>query len=78
MAAIHKLEMESVEAVADFIAGCLYARKNRNRQVLRSGRRRELYGRRGMVCRVLAGGPLRAGDEIEQSAPQHLLSLVLD
>ena len=29
---------------------------------VRSGLRRELYGRRGMLCRVLEGGTVRTGD----------------
>jgi MOSC domain-containing protein YiiM len=30
--------------------------------------RRELYGRRGMLCRVLTGGSIRRGDAIERLA----------
>jgi MOSC domain-containing protein YiiM len=31
---------------------------------IRSGLRRELYGRRGMLCRVIEGGMIRSGDLI--------------
>ena len=33
---------------------------------IRPGLRRELSGRRGMLCRVLAGGTIRQGDAIEK------------
>jgi MOSC domain-containing protein YiiM len=33
---------------------------------IRPGLRRELWGRRGMMCRVLEGGILRPGDPIEK------------
>jgi MOSC domain-containing protein YiiM len=33
---------------------------------IRPGLRRELWGRRGMLCRVLNGGIIRAGDTIEK------------
>jgi MOSC domain-containing protein YiiM len=33
---------------------------------VRRGLRREIYGRRGMLCRVLEGGTLRPGDTIER------------
>lgn len=33
---------------------------------IRPGLRRELWGRRGMLCRVLAGGVIRRGDPIER------------
>lgn len=33
---------------------------------VRPGLRRELYGRRGMLCRVIEGGVLRPGDSIEK------------
>jgi len=33
---------------------------------IRPGLRRELRGRRGMLCRVLAGGTVRQGDTIEK------------
>src|SRR4029077_18147223 len=33
---------------------------------IRAGLRRELRGRRGMLCRVIAGGMIRRGDNIER------------
>ena len=33
---------------------------------IRPGLRRELRGRRGMLCRILAGGTVRPGDAIEK------------
>ena len=33
---------------------------------VRPGLRRELYGRRGMLCRVVEGGVIRQGDSIER------------
>jgi MOSC domain-containing protein YiiM len=33
---------------------------------VRPGLRRELYGRRGMLCRVIEGGVLRPGDSVEK------------
>jgi MOSC domain-containing protein YiiM len=33
---------------------------------IRPGLRRELRGRRGMLCRVIAGGAIRNGDPIEK------------
>ena len=33
---------------------------------IRPGLRRELRGRRGMLCRVIAGGLIRGGDRIER------------
>jgi MOSC domain-containing protein YiiM len=33
---------------------------------IRPALRRELWGRRGMLCRVLAGGTIRRGDPIEK------------
>jgi MOSC domain-containing protein YiiM len=33
---------------------------------IRPGLRKELWGRRGMLCRVLRGGVVRAGDVIER------------
>jgi MOSC domain-containing protein YiiM len=33
---------------------------------IRPGLRKELWGRRGMLCRVLEGGTIRAGDPIER------------
>lgn len=35
---------------------------------VRPGLRREMYGRRGMLCRVLKGGTIRAGDAIQRVA----------
>jgi len=35
---------------------------------VRPGLRRAMYGRRGMLCRVLEGGTLRAGDAIQRVA----------
>jgi MOSC domain-containing protein YiiM len=35
---------------------------------VRPGLRRELYGRRGMLCRVIAGGLIQRGDAIERLA----------
>jgi MOSC domain-containing protein YiiM len=35
---------------------------------VRFGLRREMYGRRGMLCRVLEGGTIRAGDAIQRVA----------
>jgi MOSC domain-containing protein YiiM len=43
---------------------------------LRPGLRREIRGRRGMLCRVLEGGTVRAGDRIEKIATEQA-SLVL-
>jgi MOSC domain-containing protein YiiM len=33
---------------------------------IRPGLRKELYGRRGMLCRVIEGGIIRSGDTIEK------------
>jgi MOSC domain-containing protein YiiM len=33
---------------------------------IRPGLRKELYGRRGMLCRVIGGGIIRRGDTIEK------------
>ncbi len=33
---------------------------------IRPGLRREIYGRRGMLCRVVEGGDIRVGDAIER------------
>ena len=33
---------------------------------VRPGLRREIYGRRGMLCRVIKGGEIRVGDPIEK------------
>ncbi len=35
---------------------------------VRPGLRREMYGRRGMLCRVLEGGTIRAGNAIQRVA----------
>ena len=35
-------------------------------ELVRPGLRRELYGRRGMLCRVVEGGMIRVGDTIER------------
>jgi len=35
-------------------------------ETIRPGLRRELWGRRGMLCRVLEGGFIRLGDHIEK------------
>lgn len=35
-------------------------------EAIRPGLRRELWGRRGMLCRVLDGGVIRRGDSIEK------------
>lgn len=34
---------------------------------IRPGLRKELWGRRGMLCRVLEGGTIRPGDSIERT-----------
>lgn len=34
---------------------------------VRPGLRREMYGRRGMLCRILSGGTVRVGDAIERT-----------
>jgi MOSC domain-containing protein YiiM len=36
---------------------------------IRPGLRREMRGRRGMLCRVLEGGMIRRGDTIEKVSP---------
>jgi MOSC domain-containing protein YiiM len=33
---------------------------------IRRGLRKELWGRRGMLCRILQGGVIRPGDSIEK------------
>jgi MOSC domain-containing protein YiiM len=33
---------------------------------IRPGLRREIWGRRGMLCRVIEGGMIRRGDAIEK------------
>lgn len=40
---------------------------------LRPGLRREMRGRRGMLCRVLQGGMVRRGDAIEKLAAEEAL-----
>lgn len=35
-------------------------------ELIRPGLRRELWGRRGMLCRILEGGIIRSGDAIEK------------
>ena len=35
---------------------------------VRPGLRREMYGRRGMLCRVVEGGTIRTGDGIQRVA----------
>ncbi len=35
-------------------------------EAIRPGLRRELWGRRGMLCRVVVGGVIRRGDSIEK------------
>ena len=35
---------------------------------VRPGLRREIYGRRGMLCRVMEGGVIRVGDPIQRVA----------
>lgn len=37
-------------------------------ETIRPGLRRELYGRRGMLCRVIEGGIIRTGDPIVRLA----------
>lgn len=37
-------------------------------ELVRPGLRRELYGRRGMLCRVVQGGTIRRGDVIQRLA----------
>jgi MOSC domain-containing protein YiiM len=39
---------------------------------IRPGLRREMRGRRGMLCRVLKGGAIRRGDTIEKVSPRPL------
>jgi MOSC domain-containing protein YiiM len=36
---------------------------------VRPGLRKELWGRRGILCRVIAGGTIRRGDPIERVSP---------
>jgi MOSC domain-containing protein YiiM len=35
---------------------------------IRQGLRKELWGRRGMMCRVIEGGTIRCGDAIEKTS----------
>ncbi len=35
-------------------------------ELVRPGLRREMYGRRGMLCRIVEGGSIRVGDAIER------------
>lgn len=35
-------------------------------EAIRPGLRKELWGRRGMLCRILEGGVIRRGDSIEK------------
>jgi MOSC domain-containing protein YiiM len=37
-------------------------------EIVRPGLRREMYGRRGMLCRVLEGGVISVGDSIQRVA----------
>ena len=37
-------------------------------EAVRPGLRKELWGRRGMLCRVLVGGVIRRGDSIEKTS----------
>jgi MOSC domain-containing protein YiiM len=41
---------------------------------IRPGLRREIYGRRGMLCRVLEGGTIRRGDSIERLSTARALA----
>jgi MOSC domain-containing protein YiiM len=45
---------------------------------IRPGLRREMRGRRGMLCRVLEGGTIRRGDTIEKVPPAATLSFAED
>jgi MOSC domain-containing protein YiiM len=45
---------------------------------IRPGLRREMRGRRGMLCRVLEGGMIRRGDAIEKVAPAATLPFAED
>lgn len=42
---------------------------------IRVGLRRELWGRRGMLCRVIEGGIVRTGDAIEKVAQTSAMSI---
>jgi MOSC domain-containing protein YiiM len=45
---------------------------------IRPGLRREMRGRRGMLCRVLQGGMIRRGDTIEKVSPAATLPFAED
>src|ERR1700686_372512 len=45
---------------------------------IRPGLRREMRGRRGMLCRVLEGGMIRRGDAIEKVTPAATLQFAED
>ena len=45
---------------------------------IRPGLRREMRGRRGMLCRVLEGGMIRRGDTIEKVSPVATLPFAED
>jgi MOSC domain-containing protein YiiM len=45
---------------------------------IRPGLRREMRGRRGMLCRVLEGGMIRRGDTIEKVSPAASLPFAED
>jgi len=45
---------------------------------IRPGLRREMRGRRGMLCRVLQGGMIRRGDTIEKVSPAATLLFAED
>ncbi|HEX3543848.1 MAG TPA: MOSC domain-containing protein, partial [Candidatus Acidoferrum sp.] len=45
---------------------------------IRPGLRREMRGRRGMLCRVLEGGIIRRGDTIEKVFPAATLPFAED
>jgi MOSC domain-containing protein YiiM len=53
------------EALLEVTAACTPCNQMER---IRTGLRRELWGRRGMLCRVLDGGIIRAGDAIEKIA----------
>jgi MOSC domain-containing protein YiiM len=45
---------------------------------IRPGLRREIRGRRGMLCRVLEGGMIRRGDTVEKVSPAATLAFPED
>jgi MOSC domain-containing protein YiiM len=45
---------------------------------VRPGLRREMRGRRGMLCRVLEGGMICSGDAIEKVSPAATLPFAED